>query len=253
MGLDAIASVTRRIEAIVERFSTPRHGAGFRAALVAAEDALPSQEPIDAVPSEGTLVASAIDASLPLPVSEGTLAAPATAVSAPLIVTLGGMLGNGSAAVSFDHVTRQGQTPLPAGRFDTPHGIGVFGAPRDEGTRSHAGIDLGAPVGTTIRPYQPGTVHRIWGETSDGGFENTKGGYGVVVRHDDGTFSTYLHMRFDPHRLGLQVGAAVSRGTRIGAVGSTGDSDGPHLHFGLFAGDPHAGGTPIDPTNLLFP
>jgi murein DD-endopeptidase MepM/ murein hydrolase activator NlpD len=55
------------------------------------------------------------------------------------------------------------------------------------------------------------------------------GGYGntVDIRHPDGSMTRYAHL----HRMNVRVGQKISPGTKIGEVGSTGDSTGPHLHF----------------------
>ena len=54
-------------------------------------------------------------------------------------------------------------------------------------------------------------------------------GYYVVIEHDNGYRSVYMHMsKFD-----VQVGQTVSQGETIGACGSTGVSTGSHLHFGV--------------------
>jgi murein DD-endopeptidase MepM/ murein hydrolase activator NlpD len=55
------------------------------------------------------------------------------------------------------------------------------------------------------------------------------GGNHVVIDHGDGEFSFYAHLR--PGSVGVHVGDAVTRGQRIGDVGSSGNSTEPHLHF----------------------
>jgi murein DD-endopeptidase MepM/ murein hydrolase activator NlpD len=57
------------------------------------------------------------------------------------------------------------------------------------------------------------------------------GGYGntVEIRHENGFVTQYAHLS----RIGVRNGQSVARGTVVGAVGSTGLSTGPHLHFGL--------------------
>lgn len=87
--------------------------------------------------------------------------------------------------------------------------------------QQHSGIDLGAPTGTPVKSVMDGTVTRI---------ANDPDGYGnwVEVRHSDGSTSRYAHLSaFGKIKQGQEIGA----GTVIGAVGSTGRSTGPHLHF----------------------
>lgn len=85
--------------------------------------------------------------------------------------------------------------------------------------RIHRGIDLGAPTGTPIGASKAGRVI----------FAGWQGGYGqlVLIDHGDGVVTAYAHMS----RIGVGRGASVSQGQSIGAVGSTGNSTGPHLHL----------------------
>ncbi len=90
-------------------------------------------------------------------------------------------------------------------------------------SRFHPGVDYRAKIGTTIRAMLPGTVNEV-------GFE--RGGYGryiVLVHHVDGKtiFSLYAHMR----QTTVAVGGTVDAGQKIGEVGLTGHTTGPHLHF----------------------
>ena len=83
----------------------------------------------------------------------------------------------------------------------------------------HSGIDYGAPTGTPIVAAASGTVLK----TSCGS------GYGkcLVIQHSDGTQSLYAHAS----KLYVSAGTKVQQGQKIAAVGSTGRSSGPHLHF----------------------
>lgn len=85
--------------------------------------------------------------------------------------------------------------------------------------RYHYGIDYGAPTGTPIIATANGTVVK----TSCGS------GYGkcLVLQHGNGTQSLYAHAS----KLYVSVGTQVKQGQKIAAVGSTGRSTGPHLHF----------------------
>ncbi|MGH2957841.1 MAG: peptidoglycan-binding protein, partial [Solirubrobacterales bacterium] len=86
--------------------------------------------------------------------------------------------------------------------------------------RRHTGIDFPAPMGTPVGAAGRGTV-------SFAGWNS--GGYGnlVVVTHRLGYESWYAHLS----ELAAAPGQAVAGGSVIGAVGSTGRSTGPHLHF----------------------
>lgn len=83
----------------------------------------------------------------------------------------------------------------------------------------HYGIDYGAPIGTPIVAAASGKVAK----TSCGS------GYGVclVVQHDNGTQTLYAHL----NEMYVSSGEKVSQGETIAALGNTGRSTGPHLHF----------------------
>lgn len=87
------------------------------------------------------------------------------------------------------------------------------------GGRSHYGIDIAAPHGTSIRAVAEGrVVYSDWAGT-----------YGQLVKvdHGHGVETRYAHAS----RLLVQAGDKVSAGQVIARVGSTGRSTGPHLHF----------------------
>lgn len=85
--------------------------------------------------------------------------------------------------------------------------------------RTHTGIDIGAPTGTSVKAAAGGTVT----------FAGWKGSLGnlVVVSHGNGVQTYYGHCS----RIVAKVGQSVSQGQVISKVGSTGRSTGPHLHF----------------------
>lgn len=92
----------------------------------------------------------------------------------------------------------------------------VFGEPA-----FHRGIDFSAPAGTPVHASSTGVVTFIGPADAYGKL--------VVVSHDGRIESRYAHLE------GIEVttGMAVTPGQRIGRVGSTGRSTGPHLHFEL--------------------
>ena len=99
--------------------------------------------------------------------------------------------------------------------------------------RMHEGIDVAAPTGRPIGAAAAGTVIVAgWG-----------GGYGNLVVVSHGSISTaYAHMS----QIAVSNGQQVGRGTVLGAVGSTGHSTGPHLHFEV-----RVNGSPQNPINYL--
>jgi murein DD-endopeptidase MepM/ murein hydrolase activator NlpD len=111
-----------------------------------------------------------------------------------------------------------------------------FGAPRDGGRR-HQGLDFPVPYGTRVGAAGRGTT--IYAAYNYGGYGNL-----VVIQHRLGFTTWYAHLS----SITSWVGEQVVGGTRIGYVGSTGHSTGPHLHFEVRRYD-----TPIDPVPLLLP
>lgn len=85
--------------------------------------------------------------------------------------------------------------------------------------RQHAGIDMAAPTGTPIYASGEGVVT----------FAGWQRGYGNVIKlqHALGIETLYPHLS----RIGVKTGQKVSRGARIGDMGNTGRSTGPHLHY----------------------
>ena len=85
--------------------------------------------------------------------------------------------------------------------------------------RGHEGIDLAGPVGTPIYATGDGVVT----------YAGWMRGYGnlIKIQHALGTETRYGHLS----RIGVKVGQKVSRNSLIGAMGNTGRSTGPHLHY----------------------
>jgi murein DD-endopeptidase MepM/ murein hydrolase activator NlpD len=96
--------------------------------------------------------------------------------------------------------------------------------------RFHSGTDFRADPGTPVLAAGDGIVS----------FTGRHGGYGncIFVDHGGGVVTLYGHLR----KIETKVGAAVTAGSRIGQVGSTGRATGPHLHFEI-----RLDGRPVDP------
>jgi len=98
----------------------------------------------------------------------------------------------------------------------------IVGGRKTQGIHGNNGVDLAAPTGVPILASADGKVI----VSRAGGYN---GGYGtyVVISHANGTQTLYAHMSKD----NVSVGQSVEQGQVIGAVGSTGKSTGPHVHF----------------------
>jgi murein DD-endopeptidase MepM/ murein hydrolase activator NlpD len=118
--------------------------------------------------------------------------------------------------------------------FRFTSGFGYRSDPKGRGTRNHAGIDMAAPRGTAIFSTADGVVASAKYES----------GYGNVVRirHEFGFETVYAHQS----KVRVRQGQQVSRGERIGDMGSTGRSTGSHLHYEV-----HVNGTPVNPMIYL--
>jgi murein DD-endopeptidase MepM/ murein hydrolase activator NlpD len=82
----------------------------------------------------------------------------------------------------------------------------------------HGGVDIGASTGARVEATAAGTVT----------FTGERDSYGNLVIVDHGVYQTYYaHLQ----RVTVSVGDKLSRGDRVGTVGSTGTSTGPHLHY----------------------
>lgn len=99
----------------------------------------------------------------------------------------------------------------------------------------HSGLDLPAPTGTPVRAAAPGYV--AWARTG------TLYGNYVMIIHTNGLATLYAHLS----RMDVTADEFVSRGDQIGAVGSTGLSTGPHVHF-----EARLNGIPTNPLDYLI-
>lgn len=122
--------------------------------------------------------------------------------------------------------TKEVPTTKPTGQFMVPvagHLTSSFGA---RWGRAHAGIDIGAGIGETIMASDGGTV--TYAQFNNGGYGNM-----VQIDHGNGFVTRYAHAS----QLFVSNGQKVAKGEKIAAVGNTGRSTGPHLHFEIRKND----------------
>lgn len=100
--------------------------------------------------------------------------------------------------------------------------------------RHHDGVDISAPPGSDVAATAKGVVLSAEWEAYLG---NT-----VRIDHGGGVVTVYAHLQ----RCTVRPGQEVARGSRIGTVGSTGRTTGPHLHYEL-----HVNGKPVNPRRYL--
>ncbi|MGR3248110.1 MAG: DUF5930 domain-containing protein [Paracoccus sp. (in: a-proteobacteria)] len=100
--------------------------------------------------------------------------------------------------------------------------------------RMHEGVDMAGPIGTPIHATGDGVVT----------FAGRQGAYGnlIKIEHELGTETRYGHLS----RIGVKVGQRVSQGDLIGAMGNTGRSTGPHLHYEV-----RMNGRAVDPMSFI--
>ncbi len=124
--------------------------------------------------------------------------------------------------------------PLVAGNVRQTSGFGPRRHPLTGRTRMHNGLDWAGPRGTPILATADGRVKHA----------GRRGGYGnlVIIEHDFGIETYYAHL----NSIDVRQGQRVSRGDRIGGMGTTGASTGVHLHYEV-----RVGGTPVNPITYI--
>lgn len=115
-------------------------------------------------------------------------------------------------------------------------GFGYRSDPFTKARKMHKGMDFTSPTGTPIYATGDGVVRRA--DNSASGFGNH-----IVIQHGYGYETLYAHLS----RYKARVGQHVNRGDVIGFVGSTGRSQGPHLHYEI-----HKSGSVVNPINFYY-
>ena len=114
-----------------------------------------------------------------------------------------------------------------------------YGYPRGGG-RVHLGVDIIAPQGKLLYAAAAGTITKVYAD-----YPGSLSGNGVRLTLADGTYFFYAHMVGVAD--GIKVGTKVKAGQIVGAVGNTGNSGTPHLHFEVHP----QGGASVNPYPLV--
>lgn len=137
-----------------------------------------------------------------------------------------------------NEVVMVGTTAIPSvgtGVFAQPY-IGIvtsrFGA---RWGRTHTGTDICGDVGDPIKAADNGVV--ITAEYQENGYGNI-----IIIDHQNGIHTWYAHL----DSIDVSVGDTVEKGAKIGELGNTGYSTGPHLHFEV-----RENGNPVNPSKYL--
>ena len=156
------------------------------------------------------------------------LEAQRAAEAAAAAAAAGGSSGGGSANASGSFLWPVASYVYVSSRF----GLRVH--PITGEKKSHTGIDIASNQGTAVYASDGGSVT----------LAGWNGGYGncIMIDHGNGYVTLYGHLS----SISVSVGQTVSQGATIGAVGSTGNSTGPHLHFEVLKN-----GTRIDPEQFF--
>lgn len=156
----------------------------------------------------------------------------------------GSMDGDAAAQAVLDRQTRRlaalrqvlAAMPLtaPVDSFWISSDFGKRRDPYNGKWAMHEGLDLAATAGSPVLATAPGRVT----------FAGSKSGYGrmVEIDHGFGLTTRYAHLR----SVSVQEGDRVDHRATVGALGSSGRSTGPHVHYEVLLDD-----TPLDPANFL--
>ena len=194
------------------------------AAAAPAAPGIPASQIEGQLPPAPVVVPNLEDADLPLrPTPDATAAAGAAAPT-----------------------TMPGKLLVPVQGIKSAQLTDTFYQPRGE-QRQHEALDIMAPTGTPVVAVADGKVAKL--------FHSKPGGLTVYQFDPTGQFA-YYYAHLDRYADGIAEGMELKRGTLIGYVGVTGNSDpnAPHLHFAVVALTPEKQwwkGTPLNPFPLM--
>jgi murein DD-endopeptidase MepM/ murein hydrolase activator NlpD len=216
MDLDTIASLNRE------------WGSGVHMLSVGEELLIPNQDGIY-VDVGASLEADCLEKGVPVEVvlKVNNLTDPETAAKRSLFFP-------GVQHTGIERSVATGTAFLRPCRGFISSGFGYRRDPFTQQMKFHRGIDFAADPGTTVRAALDGRVAVVGNNAVFGNY--------VLISHTVGYSSLYGHLQ---HSL-VKRGQYVTRGSRIGVIGNTGRSTGPHLHFEV-----RKSGVPIDSAGLI--
>ncbi|ETB64070.1 TPA: M23 family peptidase [Candidatus Nomurabacteria bacterium] len=137
-------------------------------------------------------------------------------------------VSSSSTKPSFSSSSSSSSSSAPSGYFIRP-ATGPITSPYGSRWGSfHYGVDIGNKRGTPIVASASGVVTKVVNYCKEGA-SSCGGRYGnyIVIDHPNGMKTKYAHLQ----SVSVSLGATVSQGEKIGTIGNTGRSTGPHLHF----------------------
>lgn len=224
---DTVAEVTKQEDSLKKEYN----------ALTGLQDTLVTQQAeVQAVLDENNVKLADLEsqigenaATLAQLQKEAEAAAAAAAEAAAAAASGGGGSSFDSSSVV---VSGNGEftNPCPGASYISSE----FGEYRSESDPAHKGMDFAASTGTPTYAAAAGTVLIANYSSSAGNW--------VVIDHGNGIVTKYMHHS----AICVSAGQTVSKGQQIGAVGTTGYSTGPHLHFQV-----ELNGSAVNPRNYL--
>ena len=137
------------------------------------------------------------------------------------------------------------QYPLAEGTYRISSPYGSRNDPFSGAQKSHRAVDFAGEMYTPIYAIADGEVVRV-------GWDPDGYGNWVVVNHNiDGTIYSSLYAHMEGDGVYVNLGQQVKKGQKIAAIGTAGNSTGPHLHLEIWEGGRFSGGTNIDPIPFL--
>jgi len=126
---------------------------------------------------------------------------------------------NGYIAVLASNEDPPSINPVASENVKMYSGFGMRLHPVEKVKKFHAGIDIRASIGTPVIAPSDGII-------SKAGYHKKKGNW-IEIKHDDIYYTRYYHL----FKIDVTIDQKITKGSKIGEVGNSGQSFGPHLHY----------------------